>query len=60
MTTTFTNTNINVAGLQGKNVTEITYTEGKNDMCAPTVQMLAFSDNAGRLTDRFAAGARSR
>lgn len=56
MTTTFTNTNINVAGLQGKNVTEITYTEGKNDMCAPTVQMLAFSDNAGRLTDRFAAG----
>ncbi|MDE6490868.1 MAG: T9SS type A sorting domain-containing protein, partial [Muribaculaceae bacterium] len=33
-----------------------TYTEGKNDMCAPAVQMLAFSDKSGRLTDRFAAG----
>lgn len=56
MTARFTNSNVVVGGVPGKSVTETTYKEGQNDMCAPAVQMLAFSDKTGRLTDRFAAG----
>ncbi len=51
-TLSFVNSNITVDELPGKNITEICYNEQKNDM-APTLQMLAFRDKTGNITDRF-------
>ena len=50
---TFRNDNIKVDGLQGKNVTEVSYDERNEDVTAPTLQMLIFKDNNGKVTDRF-------
>lgn len=50
---TFRNDNIMVDGLQGKNVTEVSYDERNEDVTAPTLQMLIFKDNNGKVIDRF-------
>lgn len=50
---TVTNENIVVEGLQGRNVTRVVMYEEKEDHVAPTLQMLQFKDNDGRLSDRF-------
>ncbi len=50
---TFRNDNIKVDGLQGKNVTEVSYDERNEDVTAPTLQMLIFKDKDGKVTDRF-------
>lgn len=50
---TFRNDNIIVDGLQGKNVTEVSYDERNEDVTAPTLQMLIFKDMDGKVIDRF-------
>ena len=51
---TFTNANVDVDGLQGKNVTHITYDQRKDDWIAPTLQMLQFRNaKSNVVTDRF-------
>lgn len=50
---TITNTNIDVDGVPGKNVTVVRYNERQTDGTAPTLQMLQFRDRKGRITDRF-------
>ncbi len=50
---TFRNDNIMVDGLQGKNVTEVSYDERNEDVTAPTLQMLIFKDKDGKVIDRF-------
>ena len=50
---TFRNDNIIVDGLQGKNVTEVSYDERNEDVTAPTLQMLIFKDKDGKVIDRF-------
>lgn len=52
----FTNANTIVDGKIGTNTTELTYTEGKNDICPPAAQMLTFSDSDGRVSQRFLPG----
>lgn len=54
---TVTNTNINVDGMPGKNVTEVHYNERQVDGTAPTLQMLQFKNRDGKVTDRFSTAA---
>lgn len=49
----FRDENVTVDGLQGKNVTEVSYDERNEDWTAPTLQMLMFKDKDGKVTDRF-------
>ncbi len=51
---TFVNSNIDVDGIAGKNVTRIISDQAKEDWMAPTLQMLQFKDKNGTVTDRFA------
>lgn len=53
MTARFTNTNCRFEGVEGRSVLEVTYKEGRNDMCAPTSQMLVFSDADGLVKNVF-------
>lgn len=53
MTARFTNTNIAIGDIQGRNELEITYNESNNDLCAPAVQVLSFSDENGVVTHHF-------
>lgn len=52
---TVTNENVDVDGLQGKNVTVIHFDMAGDDNTAPTLQMLDFRDTEGNAIDRFAA-----
>lgn len=56
MTATFTNRNCEFWGEKGTNVLQLEYTEGQNDMCAPAVQMLTFSNPSGLVTNLFNPG----
>ncbi len=51
--TVFTNTNIEVDGIPGSNVTEFTYDENNSDWWVPTLQMLHYRNAAGQITNRF-------
>lgn len=50
---TFTNSNIEVEGLAGKNVTHIIYDEQKEDAMAPVLQMLQFRSTDDVVTNCF-------
>ena len=50
---TFTNSNIEVDGLAGKNVTHIIYDEQKEDAMAPVLQMLQFRSTDDIVTNNF-------
>lgn len=50
---TFTNSNIEVDGLAGKNVTHIIYDEQKEDAMAPVLQMLQFRSTDDVVTNCF-------
>lgn len=52
----FINSNINVDGIPGKNITEVTYDENCSDIFAPTMQMLQFSSTNNEIKDRFESG----
>lgn len=52
----FINSNINVDGIPGKNITEVTYDENCSDIFAPTLQMLQFSSTNNEIKDRFESG----
>jgi len=54
---TLDNQNVEVDGLPGKNYTQMTYDARKEDWTPPTVQMLQFRNNDGRVTDRFTSPA---
>lgn len=59
LTYTFTNTNLSVDGLPGKNICEVSFTEGAEDVCPPTLQRLMIRDANGVPAIKFdsAAGA---
>lgn len=50
---TYTSTNCEVDGLQGKNVTTITYDQSQDDATPPTITMLQFKNQEGIVTERF-------
>ena len=52
--TTFTNNNVLVDGIEGKNVVEFEFDETQADWTAPTATTLRFLDAEGNVTDRFA------
>lgn len=52
----FINNNIDVDGISGKNVTDVTYDENNSDIFAPTLRMLQFSSTSNEITDRFESG----
>lgn len=54
---TFTNLNVEVDGLAGKNVTQVVYDWTKDDWTPPTLQMLQFRNTSGAVTDRFSNAA---
>lgn len=54
---TLTNENIDVDGLQGKNVTTLQLDKAKADRCPPSLSMLDFRDKDNMVTDRFATAA---
>ena len=54
---TYTNTNIEVDDLEGKNVTTVHYDSNQDDWTPPTLRMLQFKDNNDNITDRFATSA---
>lgn len=60
MTARFVNRNVKIGldndSIFGTNVVEVAYTEGSNDMCAPTVQHLQFSNAEGKITDHVGNG----
>lgn len=49
----FTNENVIVDDLAGKNITTVHYNWGADDMTAPTLQMLWFKNQDGNVIDRF-------
>lgn len=51
--TVFTNTNIEVDGIPGSNVTEFAYDENSTDWWVPTLQMLHYRNDEGEITNRF-------
>ncbi len=51
---TYTDTNIVVDDLDGKNVTKVHYDSNQDDWTPPTLRMLQFKDAEGNITDRFA------
>jgi hypothetical protein len=50
---TYTNTNIEVEGLAGKNITRLQFDKGQEDAVPPTLQHLQFRTTDGKVTDRF-------
>ncbi len=52
--TTFINNNVNVDGIDGKNVVEFEFDMTQTDWTAPTITTLRFLDAEGNVTDRFA------
>ncbi len=52
-----TNENVNVDGIDGKNVTELNYNTSRDDMRPPTLTALRFVTSERQLTDRFATPA---
>lgn len=52
---TYTNTNVVVDGLPGKNETVIHYDLSQDDNMPPSIEMLLFKKNDGIIIDRFAA-----
>ena len=50
------NTNVEVDGLPGKNLTHVFYDWAQEDWTAPTLQMLWLRDSEGNIIDRFASG----
>ncbi len=52
--TTFINNNVNVDGINGKNVVEFEFDMTQTDWTAPTITTLRFLDAEGNVTDRFA------
>ena len=50
------NTNVEVDGLAGKNLTHVFYDWTQEDWTAPTLQMLWLRDADDNITDRFASG----
>lgn len=50
---TVTNNNIEIDGIEGKNVTEVLFDRKKADYSAPTFQMLSFKDKEGTISNRF-------
>ena len=51
---TFTNNNVIVDGIEGKNVCELEFDQTKDDWTSPTLTQLRFVDADGHVTDRFA------
>ena len=47
------NRNFKVDTLQGRTYAEITYKEGNEDICVPTMQMMQFRNKDGKITNRF-------
>ncbi|MCK9616384.1 MAG: T9SS type A sorting domain-containing protein [Lentimicrobiaceae bacterium] len=54
---TFTNSNIEVDGLAGKNITQVIFDKEAEDATPPTLQMLQFRNISGKVTDRFTSAA---
>ena len=54
---TITNENVDVDGLQGRNVTKLQLDKSKADKCPPSLSMLDFRTNDNMVTDRFATAA---
>ncbi len=52
---TYLNTNIEVDGLQGKNLSTVHYDMTQNDMTPPSMIMLHFKNNEGYIIDRFSS-----
>ena len=50
---TMVNENVEVDGFIGKNTTQVHFDQTKEDVVAPTLQMLQFKDPEGMITDRF-------
>ena len=50
---TFTNDNVLVDGIEGKNVTTICFDQTREDMNMPRLKMLQFRDAEDNVTDRF-------
>src|SRR5690606_33413535 len=50
---TFTNTNIEVDGLAGKNITKLFFDKANEDSAPPTLQHLQFRNTDDHVTDRF-------
>lgn len=50
---TFTNTNIDVDGLNGKNITRLSFDRSREDWASPTLQHLQFRNTDNKVTDRF-------
>ena len=51
--TTFTNNNVIVDGIEGKNVCKFEFDQTKEDWTSPTLTQLRFLDTEGNITDRF-------
>lgn len=50
---TVTNNNIEIDGMEGKNVSEVLFDRKKADYTAPTFQMMSFKDKEGTIGNRF-------
>lgn len=48
------NTNIDVSGVEGSNITEIYFSNANEESDAPTMRFLQLRDKDGNITDRFA------
>lgn len=53
VTMKFDNNNFMVDSIHGRTYAELSYTEGNEDICIPTMQMLQFRNKDGRITNRF-------
>lgn len=54
ITMTFDNKNFEIDGIQGRTYAEVKYMEKKDgDFCAPSLQMMQFRNEEGKITNRF-------
>lgn len=53
VTLKFDNNNFMVDSIHGRTYAELSYTEGSEDICIPTMQMLQFRNKDGKITNRF-------
>lgn len=51
----FVNSNIKVDGIPGVSTVTVNYNENRNDVCAPSAQMMSFTDAQGMPKNKFSA-----
>lgn len=52
----FTDTNVAIDGIPGKNVAHVSFDMSRTDWCPPTLQIVRFVDTDENFTDRYATG----